>query len=188
MKSRFTQLIISVLTLSLLPLSATVHAADSDWDYRTDSGSVSESHAGNAGLFRSYNFVTTDSIEKVVLWYAERFGLPEDHSLVAAARSGFGKLSAPLDVTTGYGHDTDKRKDHTTIVGSITSEHAHITFLHRPDFSGRSDVSISLSSVAEGTSIIVVNSIAQSFRKGEQDKTKAEQGGAGQPASRSESK
>lgn len=186
-KSRFTLLIAGTVTVSLLPLSATVHAADSDRDYRTDSGSVSESHPGDAGRFRSYDLVTPDSIEKVILCYAKRFGLPEDHSLVAAAKAGFSRLPGDLSFKTGFGHDTDKRRDHTNMAGSITSEHAHITFLHRPDFSGRRDVSISLSSVAGGTSIIVIQPVANGFRKGEDDKAKAEQGGAGQPATRSAS-
>lgn len=173
MNSRFPLLATFAVILSLLGLSVPVYAADGDWDYQASSGSVSESHAGKAGLFRSYDFVTTDSIEKVVLWYAKRFGLPEDHSLVEAARAGFSKLPGTLVVTTGYGHDTDKRKDHTTIAGFVTSEDAHITFLHRPDFSGGSDVSISLSTVTKGTSIIVVQPIVEAFRKGERSGAKA---------------
>lgn len=182
MKSRFPLLITTALTLSLLRFPVAIHAADSDWDYLADSGGVSESHAGKAGLFRSYHFVTPDPIEKVVLWYAKRFGLPEDHSLIVAAKAGFSTLPGTRVVTTGYGHDTDKRQDHTTIAGSVTSEDAHITFLYRPDFSGGSDITVSLSTVTRGTSIVVLRPIAEAFRKGEQNATKAEQDAAGQPA------
>ena len=114
MKLRYKQQIV-LLILTVLPYSFIVHGEDSDWDYRSESGSVSDSHAGRAGLFRSYDFVTTDSIELVVLWYAQRFGFPDDHSLVTAAETGFDELSGALKVTSGYGHDTEKRNDHTVM-------------------------------------------------------------------------
>lgn len=144
------------LSLLLMPWSI-CDGADSHWDY-TQEGSmgVSEEFAGRAGKFRSYECVTNDSAEKVVLWYAKRLGLPEDHSLVAIAEKGFSTLGNRTLIKTGFGHDTEDRKDHTSMVAQLGPTHAHITFLHRPNFDGKQDVTISIAGLPDGKKSVVV--------------------------------
>jgi hypothetical protein len=148
------------LPFLLMPLSI-CHGADSKWDYSHDgSMGVSEELAGNAGNFRTYECTTNDSAEKVVLWYATRLGLPEDHSLVAAAEKGFSTLANSMTIKRAHGHDTDDRKDHTTIVALLDPTHVHITFLHRTRFDGKQDVTISIAGSPEGkTSVVVIHPI-----------------------------
>lgn len=146
------------LQFLLMPLSI-CDGADAKWDY-TQEGSmgVSEERAGTAGSFRTYECTTNDSAEKVVLWYAKRLGLPKDHSLVTVAEKGFSALEKRTLITTGCGHDTDDRKDYTSMVARLTPAHAHITFLHRPSFDGKEDVMISIASLPDGkTSVVVIS-------------------------------
>ncbi|MEP3479576.1 MAG: hypothetical protein ABJZ55_10040 [Fuerstiella sp.] len=148
------------------PVSIAINA-DSQWDYTKEgSVSVSEERAGRAGKFRTFHCTTNDSTEKVAQWYAKRLGPPDKHSLVIAAREGFSKLENDTIIKTGYGHDTEKRKDHTTMLAVLSRQHAHITFLHRPDFAGMRDVSISITSIPGGkTSVVVMQPILGSFRQ-----------------------
>jgi hypothetical protein len=149
-----------LLPFLLMPFSTCVGAA-SKWDY-TQEGSmgVSEELAGKAGNFRTYECTTSDSAEKVVLWYAKRLGLPKDHSLVTVAEQGFSTLEKRTMIKTGFGHDTDDSKDHTSMVARLTPTHAHITFLHRPNFDGKQDVTISIASLPDGkTSVVVISPI-----------------------------
>lgn len=154
------------LLFLLMPLSI-CHGADSKWDY-TQEGSmgVSEELAGNARSFRTYECTTNDSAEKVVLWYAKRLGLPKDHSLVTAAEKGFSALENQTIIKTGFGHDTDDRKDHTSMVARLAPSYAHITFLHRPSFDGKQDVTISIASLPDGkTSVVVISPIVGASRR-----------------------
>jgi hypothetical protein len=153
------------LLLLLLPLSICA-GDDSKWDY-TQEGSygVSEEHAGKAGNFRTYECTTDDSTEKVVLWYAKQLGLPKDHKLVTRAEQGFSNLEHQTIIKTGFGHDTDDRKDHTSIVARLAPTYAHITFLHRPHFDGKQDIMISIASLPDGkTSVVVIQPIIGEFR------------------------
>jgi hypothetical protein len=146
------------LLFLLMPLSI-CNGADSKWDY-TQNGSmgISEELAGNAGSFRTYECTTDDSTEKVVMWYAKRFGLPKDHNLVIAAERGFSALKNQTIIKTGFGHDTDDRKDATSMVARLAPTYAHITFLHRPSFDGKQDVTISIASLPDGkTSVVVIS-------------------------------
>ncbi|MCM2374726.1 hypothetical protein NB063_29230 [Rhodopirellula sp. ICT_H3.1] len=158
------------LCLALFPISVT-SGSDSEWDY-THHGSmgISEAHAGRAGKFRTYECTTTDSPEKVVLWYAKRLGLPSDHSLVTTAEKGFSNLESQRLIKNAYGHDTDDRKDHTTMVAFLAAKHVHITFLHRPSFDGKKDVTISIAKVPDGrTSIAVIQPVVGQFRSSDSD-------------------
>ena len=148
------------LLLLLVQLSI-CDGAESKWDY-TQEGSmgVSEELAGNAGDFRTYECTTSDSAEKVVLWYAKRLGLPKDHSLVTVAKKGFSTLENRTMIKTGFGRDTDDRKEHTSMVARLTPTHAHITFLHRSNIDGKQDVTISIASLPDGkTSVVVISPI-----------------------------
>ena len=76
----------------LMPFSLCA-GADSKWDYAQGGRSgVSDESAGRAGNFRTYECTTSDSSEKVVLWYAKQLGLRKDHSLVTIAEKGFSTL------------------------------------------------------------------------------------------------
>ena len=153
--------------MTFLAPASIANDADSLWDYTKEgSVSVSEEWAGRAGNFRTFHCTTNDSSEKVALWYAKRLGLPDKHSLVIAARAGFSKLENDKIIKTGCGHDTEKRKDHTTMLAVLSRQHAHITFLHRPDFAGMRDVSISITSIPGGkTSVVVMQPILGNFRQ-----------------------
>ena len=161
----------SVALLFLLTPLSIYQNSDSEWDYQKNGSiGVSEERAGNAGKFRTYNCTTDDTTEKVVLWYAKRLGLPEDHSLVTAAEDGFSTLEQQKIVKTACGHDTDVRKDHTTMVAMLGPKHVHITFLHRRSFDGRQDVTISIAQSPAGTtSIVVITPIDGEFRRGRTD-------------------
>ena len=155
-----------LLPFLLMPFSI-CDGSDSKWDY-TQEGSmgVTEELAGKAGNFRTYECTTGDSAEKVVLWYAKRLGLPKDHSLVTIAEKGFSTLENRIMIKTGYGHDTDHRKDHTSMVARLTPTQAHITFLHRSNFDGTQDVTISIASLPDGkTSVVVISPIIGEFRR-----------------------
>ena len=160
-------LLAGVLLPFLLTPYSICNGSDSKWDY-TQEGSmgVSEERAGNAGNFRTYECTTSDSAEMVVLWYAKRLGLPKDHSLVTVAEKGFSTLENQTMIKTGFGHDTDDRKDHTSMVARLTPTHAHITFLHRSNFDGTQDVTISIASLPDGkTSVVVISPIIGEFRR-----------------------
>lgn len=148
----------------LMPFSICV-GADSKWDYMQGGRSgVSEESAGRAGNFRSFECTTSDSAEKVVLWYAKQLGLRKDHSLVTIAEKGFSTLANPTIIMTGSGHDTDQRKDHTSMVARLDPTYAHVTFLHRPSFDGKQDVTISIASLPGGkTSVTVISPTAGEF-------------------------
>lgn len=154
------------LSLLLMPWSI-CDAANSPWDYTQEgSAGVSEESAGRAGNFRSYECITNDSVEKVLLWYAKRLGLPDDHSLVAIAEKGFSTLWNRTLIKTGFGHDTDDRKDHTSMVAQLGPTHAHITFLHRPNFDGKQDVTISIAGLPDGkTSVVVISPISDASQR-----------------------
>jgi hypothetical protein len=79
---------------------------------------------------------------------------------VTVAEKGFSTLENQTMIKTGFGHDTDDRKDHTSMVGRLTPTHAHITFLYRPNFDGKQDVTISIASLPDGkTSVVVITPI-----------------------------
>jgi hypothetical protein len=154
------------LAFLLMPFSI-CDGADANWDY-TQEGStgVTEESAGRAGNFRTYECTTNDSAEKVVLWYARRLGLSKNHSLVTIAENGFSTLDNQTIIKTSSGHDTDDRKDHTSMVARLAPTYVHITFLHRPSFDGKQDVTISIASLPDGkTSVIVISPILGDFRQ-----------------------
>lgn len=172
-----------VQSLALIATTTSLPAADSDWDYPAGGRrGTSESSAGRAGDFRSFSLTTEDPIEKAALWYAEKFGIPEDSPLIEAARTGFSNLEQSLHIRTGTGHDTNDRQDYTMIVATLTPNVSHVTFLHRPDFTGRNDVTVSLTTSAGLTSIIVIMPVG-----GELHNTEGERGGAGPPSTGPES-
>ena len=152
--------IASIIPLVFLPF-ALVGDEDTGWDYpKSGPSGVSVESAGNAGQFRTYYCTSDDSVEKVVLWYSKRIGLPKDHSLVLAAQEGFSKLENNRIIKTGYGHDTADQKDHTTMIALLSPKHSHVTFLHRRSFKGNQDVTISIAASPNGkSSITVIESI-----------------------------
>ena len=152
------------LTLACLLLfgatAEAVFAAESSeifsqrWDYQSNSsGGIGES----TGLvdFSRASRRTTDRVEKVVLWYANRVRLPEDHTLVENAKLGFSNLKNELDIRMGVGHDTDERRDHLSILGTITSKHAHVTMIYQPDLDKKTDVIISITQTPDGANVHV---------------------------------
>jgi hypothetical protein len=127
---------------------------DGHWDYPNNSaGGVSES----SGLVSFTNSTrrTTDSVEKVILWYAKRLDLPDEHELVEAAEEGFSNLDNRLSVRSGFGRDTTDREDHISMLGSITSKHAHVTMIYQPILTQKTDVVISITQTPDGTNIHV---------------------------------
>jgi len=148
-----------LLSLLAFILSGNLSSGErvSQWDYAAKGRvSVSENSAGAAGKFRTFHCTTTDSPETVVLWYAKRFGFPEKQSLVVAARNRFSTLENSKIINGGFGHDTDSRHDHTIVMAALSEQHTHISFLHRPDFAGKRDVSISITSMPDGKTSIIV--------------------------------
>lgn len=76
------------------------------------------------------------------------------------AEKGFSTLANPTIIQTGSGHDTDQRKDHTSMVARLAPMYAHVTFLHRPSFDGKQDLTISIASLPDGqTSVVVISPI-----------------------------
>ena len=90
--------------LSLIFACALPNIANSDeapqsfsqrWSYPKNSTGGEGESTGTASFSRSTRR-TTDDVEKVVLWYAERVGLAQDHTLVVNATAGFSKLKKRL--------------------------------------------------------------------------------------------
>lgn len=167
MKHSILTIIFPLLGMLFVVAPTSLKADDSVCDYPSAGrGLLSTSSAGKAGQFRSFSAIVTDPIEKVVLWYAERLGLPKDHRLIEFARNGFENLERNHSVGTSTGHDTDDRQDHTVVLAALTSKISHVTFRHRPDFSGTRDVMISLTTSSGVTSITVIMPVAGESRKG----------------------
>jgi hypothetical protein len=152
-------LVVSILALAVVSITEAfaeenIDEFSSRWDYPSNSaGGVGESK-GIVSFSRSSRR-TTDSIEKVVLWYADRLGLAKDHSLVENAKAGFSKLESRLEIRSGIGHDTESRQDHLSILGTITREHAHVTMIYQPNPAEKTDVIISITQTPNGTNIHV---------------------------------
>ena len=162
--------------MACLASASIANDADSQWDYPKAGGpaGVSEESTGRAGNFRTFHCTTKDSTEKVALWYATRLGLPDKHSLVMAARDGFSKLEKDSIISGGFGHDTEERTDDTRILAVLSPKHAQITLLHRPDFAGKRYVSISITSIPDGkTSVVVMQPILGNFRQDAEKKGNA---------------
>jgi len=126
------------------------------WDYPAGRSNVSQVNAGKAGHLRVYDCKTSDTVEQVVLWYAERLGLPVEIGLFAVAKYGFDSLQADTLFQDDYGSGTDNRKGHTQMVAHLSDGHAHVSFLHRPDIEHSAVVTISIAKFADRTSIHVV--------------------------------
>jgi hypothetical protein len=152
--SVFCACLISINCVSL----CAAHESEGDfvrtWDYPHDSAGGVGKSTGPVSFSRSTRR-TTDSVEKVVLWYASRVGLPADHTLVTNAKQGFSGLNVRLDIRTNTGHDTDEKQDHLSVLGTITRTHAHVTMFYQPSRGRESDVLISISQSTVGTNIHV---------------------------------
>lgn len=146
---------LAFVTLFSFGMAATTYGEDT-WDYPSGRNGVNQVAAGRAGQLRVFDCQTTDSVETVVLWYAKRLGLKDDHRLSVSASKGFDKLENDTDFNYGFGHDTDNRRDHTQMMAHVTPSHAHVTFLHRPDFKRPSSVTISIAESPNGTSVHVI--------------------------------
>ena len=145
------------LVAALTAACFTPAIAGDEWDYpNAGRRGVNHVSAGRAGQLRVFDCETTDRAEDVVAWYGMRLGMPSDHGLLVAASEGFAQLENDLHVTHGFGHDTDKRKDHTQLVAHITKRHAHVTFVHRPDLNTRMAITISISQTPTGASVHVI--------------------------------
>ena len=180
MKHSLLTIIFPLLGIFFVVAPTSLKAEGSDWKYPSvGRGQTGESSAGKAGQFRSFSSIVTDPIEKVVLWYAERLGLPKDHILIELARKGFENLEQDQSIGTGAGRDTIDGQNHTMVLAALTTKIAHITFLHFPDLEGTKNVTISLTASSGVTSIMVISSTEDGARKGE---------AAGQPATAGESK
>lgn len=176
MKHSILTIIFPLLGVFFVVAPTSLKAGDSDWEYPSvGRGLTGKSSAGKAGQFRSFSSIVTDPIEKVVLWYAKRLNLPKDHRLIEFAKKGFENLEQEHSIGTGTGHDTDDRQDHTLVLAALTSKISHITFLHRPDFLGTKDVTISLTTSSGVTSIMVIMPIKGAFRKGDAEQDDAVQ-------------
>jgi hypothetical protein len=151
-----------LLHLAIVPLIALAVAAtargDNRWDYPAGRSGVNQVAAGRAGQLRVFDCQTPDSVETVILWYAERLGLAENNTLAVAASQGFDKLPKHKDTkfNTGFGHDTGDRSDHTQLIAHIAPAHAHVTLLHRPDLKRPSSITISIAETPTGASIHVI--------------------------------
>lgn len=157
MKYPIPVLQIALLSIFFCVVPTSLKAGDTDWEYpAVGRGLNGETSAGKAGQFRRFSSITTDPIEKVVIWYAERLGLPKDETLVRLARKGFANLEQDQSIGTGAGHDTNDRQDHTLVLAALTTKISHITFLHIPDLEGTKNVTISLTASSGVTSIMVI--------------------------------
>jgi hypothetical protein len=149
----------TLMISALLTVSPSANDRSDDfirrWAYPSNS-------AGGVGKFSSTVVFsrsarrTTDSVEKVVLWYSERVGLTGDHSLVEAAKNGFSDLESRLNIHSSYGHDTKEKRDHLSILGTITAKHAHVTMIYQPNLAKKTDVVISITQTPDGTNIHVL--------------------------------
>ena len=152
-------LVVSILVLAFVSVAAAFADENGDefsrrWDYPSNSAGGAGESKGIVSFSRSSRR-TTDSIEKVVLWYADRVGLAKDHALVKNAKAGFSKLESRLDIRSGIGHDTDNSQDHLSILGTITREHAHVTMIYQTNPAEKTDVIISVTQTPSGTNIHV---------------------------------
>lgn len=147
-----------IVLVAVAILGMTVVAeADDKWDYPAGRHGVNQVSAGKAGHLRVFDCETTESVETVILWYAKRLGLDDKHSLLAAASKGFDQLEKDTHYQYGWGHDTDDRRDNTFMSVHIRrGGHAHVSFLHRPDYQLPSVVSISIAKTPAGTSVHVI--------------------------------
>lgn len=149
-----------LLTFSIVFANALAIAVktqgDDTWDYPSGRHGVNNVSAGRAGEIRVFECETTDSVESVVLWYAKRLGASDDDRLSASAIKGFGALKKGRIFSYGFGYDTDNRKDHTQLIAHVTPAHAHVTFVHLPDFTQSSSVTISIAETPTGTSVQVI--------------------------------
>lgn len=155
----FTALLLASVTL--LPRMQTQAA---EWEYPKDGGRTDSSKhiVGKAGAFQSYQTITQDSPEKVVLWYAKQLGLDDDHRLVRRANMGFRVSKNQKGVT----------KLHTLLVRgkmaeklggiyleTVTPESVNVQMFVRPESDAQQDLTISISSTAKETLITVIRSI-----------------------------
>ena len=125
------------------------------WVYPNNSAGGDGESTGKVSYSRSTRR-TTDNVENVVLWYAERVGLAKDHALVLSANTGFAKLRKRLDIRTNIGQGTEETPTNLAILGTITSDHAHVTMIYQSSLEEKTDVIISITQTPDGANIHVL--------------------------------
>ncbi len=153
-------LALPILTLAnALPKTASTEESAQSfsqrWDYPHNSAGGSGESTGVVSFSRSTRR-TTDNVENVVLWYAERVGLGQDHTLVVNANKGFSKLKKRLDIRSNIGHETEEMRANLAILGTITSDHAHVTMIYQSSLEEKTDVVISITQTPDGANIHVL--------------------------------
>ena len=154
---------------SLLILIAAVsvsQASGAEWEYPAGGPTGSGEHSvGKAGNFHSYQTLTKDSPEKVVLWYAKRFGLKDDNGLVEHAKSGFGNLETMNKVTYTVVRDTDQEKWGALFFATLSPDYANVHIFVRPENKAENDLTISITQIPTGTAISVIQSVPSEDKK-----------------------
>ena len=137
-------------------------AQDNRWDYPLPNAptEIHEVSAGRAGNLRVFVCRTTDSVEKVVLWYAKRLHVGDDQNLVRAASQGFKKAEQD-SIQFSTVNDTNERRDYTYFSADFVKSEPHISIWHRPDFNQSATVTISISKISTGTSIHIIKQTAR---------------------------
>ena len=157
---KFASLLILIAVVSVSQVSG------AEWEYPAGGPTGSgEASVGKAGQLHSYNTLTKDRPEKVILWYAKQMGLGEDHGLVEKANTGFDKLDR---INTGdyiVVRDTDKEKSGALIIATLSADHAHVHIFIRPENDSNNDMTISITKTPMGTAISVIQSVPTKANK-----------------------
>jgi len=151
------------MKLGSLLLMATVMvspAFGTEWAFPEDGPSSSgDSMLGKSGKSYEYHTVTNHSPEEVVLWYAKKMKLGENHDLVKKAKAGFQSLDKQAMLSYNVVRDTDEEESGTIISAMLSPEIAHIQIFIRPENDPQNDVTISIAKTSKGTAVSVIQSL-----------------------------
>ena len=145
--------------LILISAVSVSQASGADWDYpRGGPTNIGESSLGKAGRFRTCQILTKDKPAKVLLWYAEKLGLGENHGLVKLAEAGFDQLETNRRFEGEHIviRDTNEEKWGALILWTFSAEHANVQILVQPENDPSNDVTISINQTSKGTFVSVI--------------------------------
>lgn len=152
--------------LILIAAAMVSQVSGADWEYPTGGRTTTIKHiVGKAGKFDSYQTLTKDSPEKVVLWYAKQLGFSENKHLVRMAKAGFHTITKPHSTSDVLVRDTDKEKWGAVILSSLSAEHANVQIFVRPENDPKHDITISIDQTAKGTLVTVIQSLPSEAKK-----------------------
>lgn len=156
-----------LLLLSLCVFLSThvANAEENAWKY-PNGGPTGESQMthGEMGKFQALDVTTSDSIEKVVLWYTKKVGIEDDSSFVKDLKKGFDKGRKPAGHCVSFGHLNGDAPWLTIVRSTIKNGHMHIHIMHRPKTKD-GDISLSFSSDGKETTIMVMRPLPSEEKK-----------------------